>query len=305
MKTKKNSTQLSLVQRRLVNSAVAIQEEDPEQLAFQHTVFCQTGLPYRNPGNDVRKWTRSNGNISLLVKAGEALNPETNSFEEVGLPFGTKPRLILTYLNSEAIRTGEPLIEVDQSLTAFVGRLKLDTGGRTIRSVKDQLTRLSTSDVVLGTVRGDHAIQTRATIVDSFDLWLSKNTNQRVLWPSTVLLSDKYFNSLVTHAVPLDERAVAALSHSAMGLDMYAWLAQRLHRIQPQKPQFIPWAALKEQFGQGYARMDNFKRVFRETVKAVHTQYNAAKIELDGRGMVLKHSPPPIKSRSFSLPGSN
>ena len=60
--------------------------------------------------------------------------------------------------------------------------------------------------------------------------------------------------------MPFDERAIAALSHSAMGLDIYAWLAQRLHRVQPGKPAFIPWTALKDQFGWHYGRMDNFKR---------------------------------------------
>ena len=30
-----------------------------------------------------------------------------------------------------------------------------------------------------------------------------------------------------------------------MAHDLYAWLAQRLHRIAPYKPAFIPWTALK------------------------------------------------------------
>jgi hypothetical protein len=30
--------------------------EDGRDLAFQHTVFCQTSLPYRNPGDNVRLW---------------------------------------------------------------------------------------------------------------------------------------------------------------------------------------------------------------------------------------------------------
>jgi len=48
-----------------------------------------------------------------------------------------------------------------------------------------------------------------------------------------------HFVSLQKHAVPLDERALAALSHSAMALDIYAWLAQRLHRVPRGRPQFI------------------------------------------------------------------
>ena len=61
-------------------------------------------------------------------------------------------------------------------------------------------------------------------------------------------MSLDYFESLTRHAVPLDERAIAALAHSAMALDVYCWLAQRLHRIPEGKPQFVPWAALFEQF---------------------------------------------------------
>ena len=118
-----------------------------------------------------------------------------------------------------------------------------------------------------------------------------------MLWPSTVRLSLDYFESLQHHAVPLDERAVAALSHSAMGLDIYAWLAQRLHRVSPAKPAFIPWTAIKEQFGWHYGRMDNFKRVFRQTLDMVLSQYRGARLELDDRGMTLRNSPPPVKGR--------
>jgi len=75
-------------------------------------------------------------------------------------------------------------------------------------------------------------------IVQAFDLWFPKNENQRILWSSMVRLSEEYFRTLCAHAVPLDERAFANLSNSAMGLDIYMWLAQRLHRVT--KPQFIP-----------------------------------------------------------------
>ena len=40
------------------------------------------------------------------------------------------------------------------------------------------------------------------------------------LWPTTVQFSQRYFKSLMKHAVPLNETAVARQSHSAMGLAM-------------------------------------------------------------------------------------
>ena len=124
---------------------------------------------------------------------------------------------------------------------------------------------------------------------------------QRVLWPSTVRLSEEYFQSLARHAVPLNEDAIAALSHSAMALDVYAWLAQRLHRIPRGKPQFIPWKSLKDQFGCGYKRMNKFREVFLKALGQVHTQYRGARIDLDNRGMTLHHSPPPIEGRIVAV----
>jgi replication initiator protein len=142
-----------------------------------------------------------------------------------------------------------------------------------------------------------HALTINSQIVSAFDLWFPKDERQRVLWPSTVRLSLDYFTSLQKHAVPLDERAIAALSNSAMGLDVYAWLAQRLRRVSPTSPAFIPWVALKQQFGWHYGRMRDFRRVFTQTLKVVHTQYRAANVELDERGLTLRQSPPPIKGR--------
>lgn len=283
--------------RRLLDAAEATTHE-PEAVAFQHSVLAQTGLPYRNPGDDVRTWKRTNGQIGLQVEAGSAWNPGAADFVQLGLPYGPKPRLILAHLNGEALRQQSPEVEVEASLTAFVKRLKLDAGGRTINTIKDQLARLAACSMRLGAVRDGRAITVNSQIVHSFDLWFPKEDGQRVLWPSTLCLSREYFDSLAKHAVPLHDRALMALSGSAMGLDVYAWLAQRLHRIEWGKRVFVPWAALKAQFGWHYDRMDKFKAVFRQTLQVVHSQYRAADIKLDGRGMILRRSPPPVKGRT-------
>ncbi len=118
-----------------------------------------------------------------------------------------------------------------------------------------------------------------------------------MLWPSTVRLSEEYFQSLGRHAVPLDHRAVAALSASSMALDAYVWLAQRLHRVASGKPQFIPWSAAYEQFGQGFARIRDFRRRFLQTLGQVKCAYPAARISADEEGLTLEHSPPPVAAR--------
>lgn len=294
---------LSRVHRRLIEPLETDQDNEA-QLSFQHTVFCQAGLPYRNPGDNVREWQREQGAVSLLVEAGRARNPNTGEWVKLGLPWGTKPRLIFAHLNAEAIRRQSPVIEVEQSLSAFVKRIRGFDGGREIRVFKDQLSRLSVALVRLATTRGSRAFQIDAKVVTAFELWPELDERQRVLWPSTIQLSLEYFNSLQDRAVPLNEADLAALSHSAMGIDLYCWLAQRLHRVNPARPAFVSWAALKQQFGPDYGRMDNFKRFFRQALAQVLTRYKAARIELDGYGLTLQNSPPPVSKRLVSLPRS-
>jgi hypothetical protein len=276
--------------------------DEPAAVLYQHTVLAQTCLPYRDPGLDMRVWERANGHTHLEVLAGKAMHPEKGRLVELGLPFGPKPRLILAHLNAEALRTRSPEIEVEASLTAFVRRLGLASKGRNMHIVKDQLTRLSAASIRLGLLREDRAITVNTQIVTAFDLWFPKDGRHRVLWPSTVRLGLDYFASLMRHAVPLHEHALAALAHSAMALDLYAWLAQRLHRVDPARPAFVPWSGLKEQFGWHYGRMANFRRDFLTTLRLVLDQYPSAKLEADEKGLLLRWSQPPVLCRRSAVP---
>jgi len=298
------SRQLTLVKKRSLEASVSIATETLEQLAFQHTVLCQTSLPYRNPGDAVRAWEREQGNVSLSIEAGKTMDRQTRQWIKVGLPYGPKARLILAHLNAEALRTGSPEIEVERSLTAFVRRLQDPTkrrksgpSGPCIRAFKEQLARLSVAAIRMAMTANEHTVQINNQFVDMVELWLKKDENNRVRWSPTLHLNHRYFDSLQKHAVPLDERALAALSHSAMALDIYAWLAQRLHRVPREKPQFITWAAIKEQFGEGHSRMDNFRSKFRDAIFQVLACYPKAKVEADHKGLTLRHSPPPVSAR--------
>lgn len=285
--------QNTIIRDRLVETAATLSETRPE-VTFQHSILCQTSLPYRSPGENVREWERRQGNAALLIEAGRARNPETGEWVQLALPWGPKARLVLMHLNQEAIRTQSNVIDVGASLSGFVKRLGLDGNGRDMRMVKDQLSALSGALIRMAFVgeKGNYQFDTK--VVGGFDVWFPKDQRQTVLWPSIVELSLDYFESLQRHAVPLDERAVAALSHSAMALDLYAWLAHRLHRIPKPHRQFIPWPAVKEQFGADFDRLRKFREKFMTALRQVHAVYPAMKIDVTGEGLFLYTSPPPI-----------
>lgn len=302
-RTTKQREHLTLTrkQEKLVETSAAIRAAQPERIDFLHTIQCQCGIPYRNPGDAVREWDRKQGDAVMRIEAGAAIDPRTGEFVKVGLPYGEKPRLVLIHLASEAVRNASAVVDVEDSMTAFARSLGVEPNGQQLRALKDQLARLASSTIRMGIVEEGRAVQVNTQIVSAFDLWFPKQADQRVLWPSTVRLSDEYFQSLGRHAVPLDHRAVATLASSSMALDIYVWLAQRLHRVPPGRPQFITWVAAYEQFGQGFARIRDFRRRFLQTLGQVKSAYPSARLSADEFGLTLEHSPPPVPPRLTGL----
>jgi len=291
------------IQQRLLDLATDIATSPPEDLAFTHSVLAQTSLPTTKPPDGMLRWERRQGRATLLVVAGDAMDPKTGAFCQLPLPYGPKARLLLMHLNTEAVRRQSPLIPVDDSMTAFFRRLMGRTqDGRQIRMLKAQLQSLAAAKFSMGIMQGeDRGLQVDTKVVTAFNLWLPKDVSQRVLWPSTLQLSLDYYESLTRFAVPLDERAIAALAHSATALDIYCWLAQRLHRISVGKPQFVPWSATYDQFGQGYREIRKFRRDFVKLLSQVRAAYPAARLSEDRGGLLLEASPPPVTKRLVQL----
>ena len=155
---------ISRIEERLIEPVL-----DSAEILYQHSVLCQTCMPYRDPGGE-KLWLRHNGNIRLELQAGRVLGSNLDEVVDVGLPFGPKPRLVFYHLNAEAMRTQSPVVALEDSLTAFVKRtLKLDVGGRTIRSVKDQLNRLAAADFRFYVKYQDHAVTAKGTVIEGVD----------------------------------------------------------------------------------------------------------------------------------------
>jgi len=306
----------SSVGLRLIQTKTQIRSDETKRI-WTHSAFCQVSLPLRDPGDEVREWEKVNGNVRLKMLAGEALNPETGEWVKVGLPWGPKVRVVRIYLDNQAVTKQSPIIETDDSLTAFIReKLKLrSAGGRTIDTVKDALARLAASSFRIGIMHDGHAVTLpNVGIVKEFDIWLQKDSRQRVLFPSFVHLNGDYYSSLIEHAVPLLDEAVAALAHNAMALDIYCWLAQRLHRVPKNCPTLLFWNVLHGQFGSEGIRLADFRTNFKNALAQVIEVYPQARARVaiddqettshckDGRGLWLYHAEPPVKKVQIVLP---
>ncbi|MCC8633427.1 pirin, partial [Xanthomonas euvesicatoria pv. euvesicatoria] len=202
---------------KFIAEALAIEAEaatEAGMVGYMARVLVQATMPHSKP--DTNEYTRSNGNLRVSMTA----------LSDIGLPYGSYPRLLLTWLTTEAVRTKTPTLHLGSSLSQFMGKLGLlPTGGRwgTIPRLKDQADRLFGSSVVAYEAVGDSdgaRIRTRGSrisVADEWDLWWDPQrfndeaSGQSGLFSSWVKLSDRFYNQVVDRPVPVDLRAIAAL----------------------------------------------------------------------------------------------
>ncbi len=271
------------IQRRLTAPT-----EPVEKPGYLHTVLAQCGMPRRKV--DGNTYERTNGNVSLLMKAGELWDEGTGTWQPQPLPYGTRPRLALIHISAEAVRTRSPVVEVGHSVREFLLRLGVNTGGREFTRFQTHMRALAACEMRLGV--GAETIMDAAPI-KGFRTWHTAPEGQRTLWPGKVTLTGDFFESLLDAAVPLDMGAVARLKHSALALDMYAWLAHRLHRVRSPTGDQVSWLALQAQFGE-YRNVKDFRREAMEALAAVRAAYPDARVEAVRGGLRLLPSPTPV-----------
>lgn len=270
---------------RILRFAGEIADAPPERPDFLHTVLCQVGLP--RSATPERRFERTNGKASLLLEAGSLWSG--SEWVDQPLPSGTRPRLALVHISSEAVLKKSPIVDVGSSLHGFMTRLGIGTNGREYKNFRQQMGALSACRMTLG--YGNSTIDAKP--IERFSTWSNPDGIAK-LDPGVIELTGKFYESLREQAVPLDPRALAALQKSALALDLYTWLSHRLHRVSRTTGDRVTWKNLREQFGQEYTAPKSFKRNVITGLRSVRAVYPDARIEEVSGGFILLPSRPPV-----------
>lgn len=275
--------------RRRLDIAAAVAADEDGAMSLCHAGFALTCLPHKDTA--LPSWRRHGNGVTLLVEAGRDREDQL-----IGLPFGAKARMILVYLQTQAVRTNNPEIELGSSMRAWMEAMGLNApGGKTYRVVGEQARRLSACRLTFFTDKTNGAVQRdNGSFVDSaIDLGGTLNDPaQGSLWPSVVRLNPAFFRSLVEHPVPVAESALRAIGNKSLAIDTYVWLAYRLHVLD--KPTPISWPAIHAQFGAGNANLASFKQSFLKALADALAAYDGARVDADSEYLTLYPSRPPI-----------
>lgn len=312
--------------REVIDAHMAIEQEDARSagaLGFMARALVIATMPYKDPKTDA--FTRSNGDFKLRIVAGY----------EGGIPYGIYPRLLMSWVATEAVRKESPVIELGDSLALFMREvLELrSTGGGARGSgtrVTEQMKRLFGS---LVTAQYTGGLEKRGftlrnvLIADELDidedelkalaegpqhephknddgtLWTPQEHHEAGQWKSHVRLSNRFFRECIDSPVPIDLRAYKSLRGNPLAMDVYTWLTYRMsYTTRRSRP--IRWESLMMQFGSSYNTSDigqavrDFKKAFLRALKLVLVVYPQASLELDENGLVLLPSRPHVLRQS-------
>ena len=165
------------------------------------------------------------------------------------LPYGNLPRLLIAWLCTEAVRTQSRELVLGRSLSEFMRTLGVySSAGGVANRLRNQMDRLfsATVQLIYEDERGKATVN--SLIADSTAFWWNpKRPDESTLWESKIELSEKFFQEIISHPVPIDMNTLAALKRCALGLDLYLWLTYRMFTLRA--PLRLPWRQIYRQFG--------------------------------------------------------
>jgi len=256
-------------------------------VALLPSAFLHAGLPLRDPGPG-KEWVRSSPSVTLRLRPG--LDP---AGEPVGLPFGSIPRLLISWLTTEALKARSPEIRLGCTVGTFLSSLGYVPRGHTggiagpNTRVKEQMRRLFACRATIERHTGPD--------IGCGDLWAATPDLFDEPIGSMLTLSEFFMNEITSHAVPVDRATLLALFRSAFAVDIYWWLSWRFSFLRAD--QKIGWEQLQQQFGSGTQSLRKFRQSFLFALDQVRAVYPNVSVTSSVHGLTLSPSPPSVPMR--------
>jgi hypothetical protein len=277
--------------RHLVDIAAEILADEAQRIGISYSGFCLTGFPHKRLKDDA-PWEKQGHNVTLLVEPGRlktGLGPATL----YGVPFGARARIIMIFLQTQALRQGSRQVQLGRSMRDWMTRMGLAAGGETARALRDQARRISACGIKFfwsspkSEGRGGEGFRKASIVTDGFFFrefaGEDEETRQGILFDDVVTLDEVFYEALRDHPVPLLETAIRQLKEKSLAIDIYVWLSYRLHSLR--QPTSISWGSVFAQFGTGFRLSRQFRPYFLQALGAAVAAYPDARVSVEQDGL--------------------
>jgi hypothetical protein len=265
-------------------------------------------LPHKDPSRhgDCSHWSQpvEDGEYHFQSGANEEGRP-------IGIPFGSKSRLMLIYLQTECVRSGSRVIEIDMSLYRHFRAVNAHRpgGGMSYRMFVEHARRVSACSFTFTDARS--ATRYSGPIVvglirTNTDSSLDRLLGERIRgdmsylkkpdshdFPKFAVLGEQFAATFVNDPIRIWSPALALLGNNSVALDIYLWLCSKLPKLTV--PLGIPWHDIRRWFGSGYKHQRQMKSSFLEALSLATAVYQEANVGTTPEGLILLPSPSPVQ----------
>ena len=267
---------------------------------YSHAVFCQCVLPVRALPKEEDFYQVKHGNTSLIIQAG-VLTSEAGIAHKMEVPAGAKARLLFPYIIDQAKRTGNPVIDMGESLRDYMNRNNIPIGGSNAKEISRQVRNIGASNISLGmwgeTETQKFSSQKNYRVASEISFWTEKHPDQLSIWNPYITVSDEFMAAIESHCVLLDLQPLIALQANPRAMDIFTWLSYRIQTVR--YPVKISYADLHSIFGKQTKELKNFKAELKRSIKQALPYIPGADVDVDSdkKHLILKNT-----SRLIFLP---
>ena len=262
---------------------VRIQREEGKQnLGFSSRPFVLCGLPLRRPPAGQLLFERRNGQFVLQV----------TGHPDYGLPFG-QDRIVPIFLATLAVRQQSQTIRF-RTASEMLETFGMHKGGKQYRRLVAAFERVFGATIFFRT----DTLSSNAKVIHTArfnffreaQIWYNRNPNRlSEFFENIIVLSDEFYDELMSHPIPTDLEAVRIL-HAAPGvLDFFVWLCYRCFtsREDEEIPLFGRFGLANQLGTIEYSRPRRFRTKLEEWLRIVLAIWPECPARISGDGHSL------------------
>jgi len=265
-----------------------------KELVYLPVALQSAWLPRQgSPDHHVRKFKNS------TVVAQQGMTP---SGLGVGLPSGLMSRRVLLSLVSQAVMQNSRRIEIP-SIKELLEWSGLGLAGQSHRSCQKNLFQMALMNVNLWyQPTPNRATVYKGNIFDELSVEIERD-NQEVFSfiPSHVEFSQDFFDGVINgHSVPYLKNVIHSCK-TAYQTDLMLWLHHRQSYEYLDKPYFLNYFLMREQFGSNPNQcIRKFKHRFKKELRVLIKEHGH-KIDIQRDGIVLHPMKPKVPLKTKNL----
>lgn len=298
----------SKAERSCIEAAAALLAAGPCNAAdIAYAVLGSSCLPHKSIDRSAQPghWVGRIDDVTVAMDSGRY-----DDGAPIGIPFGSKARIIMVYLTTAAVLSASPQIELGASMYGWLRTMNAGRfGGMTYRLFAEQARRIAAMTVHARVEAGEAPLALSGHSIAGFvrqdaapDAAAIYRARTPVAFPQFAVLDRGYWLASKQHSCAIRLSALRQLCNNSTAIDLYVWLAHRLPQLR--RGEIVRWTELHAMFGSGYRHLRQMKAPFTGALELAVAVYPQAQVTCDDAGIALLPSAPPVPASLALRPAS-